>query len=174
MPGLKTRGLRLQCQQLGLVLTQGRAVARWIDAQDDLTLLHMLAGMHQDFLDDAAVQALHHLNLARRNHLALTPHHFVDAPQAAQSSRTSTVTRGHPYQQARTTRLLLPCRPLRVGLEVIRLMRSDHLAAVKQPSLQPRPARLRAPLKRRLFSIWTRSCSPSYSTNPSCFSASIT
>jgi hypothetical protein len=51
--------------------------------QDDLPLLYMLAGMHQNFLDDAAIQALHHLNLTRRNHLALASHHFINATQAS-------------------------------------------------------------------------------------------
>ena len=94
----------------------------------------------------------------------------------ANGGRRCLAVRCVDHPDVRTTRLLLPCSPLRIGLEVIRLMRSDNLAAVKQPSLQSRPARLERILEaRRLFLGFglAHARPPTPPIRP-CFRASIT
>ena len=94
----------------------------------------MLTGMHQNFLDDATIQTLHHLHLTRGDDFALPTYHFIDITKAGPDQQHQHRCQRHPDQQTRAARLLLTGRPLGIGLHVIRLVRTHRFIAIKQPA----------------------------------------
>src|SRR5690625_2249736 len=99
-------GLGQQRQEFRAVFPQRGRIPGGVDAQQHLAGFHGLPDRYQQLLDDAAIQALHHLNLARRHDLALATHHFVDPGKACPDNQGHDGQQTEPQQHPRTPRLL--------------------------------------------------------------------
>ena len=75
--GTQARGLGQQRKILHAVFPQRRNKARFVDPEQRLARLDRLAFAHQDFRDDAAVDRLDHLQLARGDDLADAARHLI-------------------------------------------------------------------------------------------------
>ncbi|MCY1215710.1 hypothetical protein D9M72_275630 [compost metagenome] len=85
----------------GAAFLVGSREAGIVDAHQRLVLVHHLPRSHHDLGDDPAFEVLHHLHLARRDHLALAHGHLVHPRQRGPGQRHQHEDQGGPEDPVR-------------------------------------------------------------------------